>query len=58
MAQDLTDWAELDFGNTEIQAGSIATELLDGYNAQSYGMYDWCYDSQQLMGLLSEDTMF
>lgn len=56
---NLTDfWAEFDFAHSGVGAGAAADESLEAGGPQTYGLYDWCQDSQQIMGLLNEDVMF
>ena len=59
MIHNLTDLsAEFDFVHSEIEAGAIADEPLEAAGLQTNGLYDWWHDSQQIMGLPSEDAMF
>jgi hypothetical protein len=56
---NLTDlWAKFDFAHSGVGTGATADETLEAGGPQTYGLYDWCQDSQQIMGLLSEDVMF
>jgi hypothetical protein len=59
MMHNLTDfWAEFDCAHSGIEAGATAAETWEASGSQTHGLYDWCQDSQHMMGLLSEDVMF
>jgi hypothetical protein len=58
MIRNLTDiWAEFDFAHSGMEARATADETWTA-GGQTHGLYDWCHDSLQIMGLLSEDVMF
>ncbi|KAF2238759.1 hypothetical protein EV356DRAFT_563475 [Viridothelium virens] len=49
---------EFDLSHSVMEGGVISDESLKPNSPQMYGLYDWWHDSQQIMGLLSEDIMF
>lgn len=50
--------ADFDFAHSEMEAGAIAGETWKAGDPQTHGLYDWWHDSQQMIGLLSDDFMF
>jgi hypothetical protein len=49
-------WGEFEFAQSGIEAKGGESWMAGG--TQAHGLYDWSQDSQQIMGLLSEDVMF
>jgi hypothetical protein len=51
-------WTEFDFTQSSMEGGPTEDEIFRVDDAQMRGLYDWSYDSQKIIGLLSEDIMF
>lgn len=59
MIHDGADFpAEFDFAHAGMEIGATADGSLKAGDPHTLGIYDWWHDSQQIMGLLSEDVMF
>ncbi|KAI9704645.1 MAG: hypothetical protein M1820_005393 [Bogoriella megaspora] len=55
LMESLTD---LDNVPSGIETGPAMDQDLINYDHQTFGLYDWSYDSQQIMGLLSDEMRF
>jgi hypothetical protein len=49
---------EFDFADFGVEVGVPSNEALEAGGPQTYGLSDWYYGNQQIMGLLGEDVMF
>lgn len=51
-------FGQLDFTQFDADAGGVANMASVPGGSQVYGLSNWLYENQQLMGLLDEDVMF
>ncbi|RDW74799.1 hypothetical protein BP6252_05941 [Coleophoma cylindrospora] len=51
-------WAEFDFVQSGIETATAVDQSSKTAGSQTYELYDWAQDAQQIMGFLSEDVMF